>query len=148
MAQTNNPNNISDPLISTGAEENGVVFYGSATVAAASAVSDKYRPCRIAGGTNVHRVVIKNTDLDSGGSPAIICKIGYAPMDGSTAVTEAFVATGATILQAAATTTYEIFPPVNVPQDSFLEIGVTTGPATGATGTVYGKVEGEAVGVA
>lgn len=146
--QTTNPTNVSDPLRSTGKGGNAAVTTGSTSVAAASAVGDKYRPCRVAGGTKVHRVVVKNTDLDSNGAPAILCKIGFARIDGeASGQDEAVAATGATILQGAATTTYELFPPVLVEQDSYLEIVVTTGPATGATGTVYGKVEGEAIGV-
>lgn len=141
-----NPNNSSDPLQSTGDGGNAVVTFGSATVSAASANGDKYRPCRIPGGTKVHRVVVKNTDLDSG-TPAILCKIGYAPLDGSAGDDDALGGAGLTILQAAATTTYEIFPPVLVEKDSYLQIEVTTGPGTGATGTVSAKVEGEAVGV-
>ena len=144
---TYNPSNVSDPLQSTGNGGNAVVTFGSTSVTTASANADKYRPCRIPGGTKVHRVVVKNTDLDSNVSPAIVCKIGYAPIDGSTGDDDALGGSSLTILQAAATTTYEIFPPVLVEKDSYLEIVVTTGPGTGATGTVSAKVEGEAVGV-
>jgi hypothetical protein len=141
---TYNPANIAEPLYS-GDKGNATVQYGSATLTSASTNGDKYRPCRIAAGTKVTRVVIKNTDLDSNVSPAIVCDIGFAPMDGSAGTATAF-ATAATILQGAATTTYEIFPPVTVAKDSFLEVLVTTGPGTGATGTVSGKVEGECFG--
>lgn len=145
---TYNPNNVSDPLHSTGDCGNAVRTSGSTTVSSASANGDKYRPCRVAGGTKVDRVVVKNTDLDSNVSPAIACKIGFARIDGvASGQDESVVAAGATILQGAATTTYELFPPVLVEQDSYLEIAVTTAPGTGATGTIYGKVEGEAVGV-
>lgn len=144
-----NPSNVSDALRSTGDGGNRSVNTGFAAVSAALTTSDKVRPCRVAAGTIVDRVVIKNADLDTNVSPTLACKIGFAPIDGSAAPSgadEAVAAAGATILQGAATTTYEIFPPYKVENDSYLEIVPTADPATGATGTVYGKVEGEAIG--
>lgn len=144
MGTNYNPSNISDAMKSAGDCGNAIVSFGSAAVAANLTTADKVRPCRVAAGTLVHRVVIKNADLDSG--TALQAKIGFAPIDGSAADTngDTAVAAAGAWGQTAATTTYEIFPPFLVTKDSYLEIVPTAG-GTG-TGTVYGKVEGEAIG--
>ncbi|SMF94603.1 hypothetical protein SAMN02949497_1924 [Methylomagnum ishizawai] len=125
-----------------------VVYPGRVAVSAAPAQDDEIRLVLIPAGTEVHRVVIKNPDLDSNGSPALAAKIGFAPADGTEGASgdDTQVKAAGAWAQAAATTTYELFPPVQVDVDSYLNIVVTTGPGTGATGTVYGKVEGRATG--
>lgn len=137
------PANISDTLKSSGDCGNRMVFTGSAVVGANLTTSDKVRPCRIAGGTLVDRVVIKNPDLDSG--TALAVNIGFSNIDGTSGPSATAVASAATTWQGAATTTYELFPPVLLAQDAYLEVVPTVG-GTG-TGTVYAKVEGEAIGV-
>lgn len=157
MANANyNPDNVGDSLKSTGDDGNACIYYGSATTTAALATTDKVRPCRVAAGTKVHRVVVKNPDLDTGANLAV--NIGFAHIDGSSATTNetadatarsltvaTLVAAAATTWQSAATTTYEIFPPFLVEQDSYLQVVPTVAGATN-TGTIYAKVEGEAVG--
>lgn len=155
---TYQPANISDPLKSAGGSGNNSVYAGYATTTAALATTDKVRPCRIPGGTKVHRVVVKNPDLDTGANVAV--NIGFAHIDGSAATANetadatarsltpaTLVAAAATTWQAAATTTYEIFPPFLVEQDSYLQCVPTVAGATN-TGAVYAKVEGEAIGIA
>ncbi len=142
-----NPSNVNNSLSSTGDGGNACVYADSVSVSAAPALADKIRPCLVAGGTKVSRVVIKVTDMDTGGTPALAAKIGFAPADGSSGGDDDVVASAAAFGQSAGTVTYEIFPPYLVGEDSYLEAVVTTAPATGATGTVYGKVEGEAIGV-
>lgn len=126
---------------------NRVVYQGKASVSAALAIADTVKMCIIPGGTKVDRVVVKNGDLDSG--TTLTDKIGFKPMDGSTVTNSdvAFCASGATTRQAAATTTYEIFPPVVVEKDSWLVL-TCVAAATGlaATVDVHGKVEGEILG--
>lgn len=104
---------------------------------------------KVPAGTEVDRVVIKNTDLDGHGTPTLTAKIGFAPIDGSAAVSGADTAIAADGAwgQSAATTTYEIFPPYVVEVDSWLTIVAGTGAATAAGGTVSAKVEGVAKGV-
>lgn len=138
-----NPANISDTLKSSGDCGNRMVFTGSAVVGANLTTSDKVRPCRVAGGTLVDRVVIKNPDLDS--STALAINVGFANIDGSSGPSATALASAVTTWQAAATTTYELFPPVLIEKDAYLEIVPTAG-GTG-TGTVHAKVEGEAIGV-
>ena len=72
------PANISDTLKSSGDCGNAMKFTGSSVVSANLTTSDKVRPCRVAGGTLVDRVVIKNPDLDSG--TALQIKIGFSPI--------------------------------------------------------------------
>lgn len=154
---TYQPSNVGDALKSTGDCGNDSVFYGSAVIAANLATTDKVRPCRVLAGTKIHRVVVKNPDLDSGANLAV--NIGLAHVDGSAATANetaaatavsltpaTLVAAAATTWQAAATTTYEIFPPFLVEVDSYLQCVPTVGGV--GTGTVLAKVEGEAVGVA
>lgn len=143
-----NPTNFLDPLHSAGDRGNAVVYVGSVTPAAAIVLSDSVRPCSVAAGTKVHRVVIKNDDLDTGATLA--AKIGFIPADGSAqpAGGDAIVKATGVWGQAAATTTYEIFPPYLVEVDSYLDIVVTTAPTGGGVGTVHGKVEGDGVGAA
>ena len=110
-------------------------------------IGDVIQPVKVSAGTEVHRVVIKNTDLDGG--TTLAAKIGFTPADGSAAPSGAdtAVAAAGAWAQSAATTTYEIFPPYRVEKDSFLNIVLTAAATTPAAGTVYAKVEGEALGV-
>ena len=120
--------------------------YGIASVTVLLGAGDKVRCGKIPGGTKVDRVVIKNGDLDSG--TTLTDMIGYEPIDGSTGDADAFCATGATTRRAAATTTYEIFPPVLVEKDSWLTLtAVDAATGLAATVSVEGKVEGEHVGI-
>lgn len=123
---------------------NRVVFADSAVTTAALATTDKVRLVRIPGGTLVDRVVIKNPDLDTGANLAV--NIGFVNVDGSSGESATAVASAATTWQAAATTTYELFPPVLLEQDCYLECVPTVAGAVN-TGTIYGKVEGEAKGI-
>lgn len=137
------PSNINDNQRHAGDGGNASVYSGSAVVAANLTTADKVRPVYIPGGTKVHRVVVKNPDLDSG--TALAVNIGFSHADGSSGPSATAVASAVTTLQAAATTTYELLPPVLLEKDSYLEIVPTVG-GTG-TGTVHGRVEGESVGV-
>lgn len=127
---------------------NAVVFSGVAAVTTAPALADSIQPVFVPAGTLVHKVTIKNTDMDAGGSPALAAKIGFSPADGSATPSGAdtAIASAANWAQSAVTTTYDILPPYMVEEDSMLNIVVTAAPATGATGTVYAVVTGEACG--
>ncbi len=138
-----NPTNLGSALPSAGDCGNAMVFQDNAVISANLTTSDKVRLCRVAGGTRVHRVVVKNPDLDSGANLAI--NIGFANIDGSSGPSATAVASAVTTWQGAATTTYELFPPVLLTQDAWLEVVPTVGGV--GTGTVYGKVEGEAIGI-
>lgn len=129
---------------------NNSVFHDALSLATGDIdAADVIKLCRVPGGTDVHRVVVKNTDLDGNVSPTLTAKIGFTPADGSSAPSGADTAVAAdgAFGQAAATTTYEIFPPYRVEKDSYLTLVIGTGAATAASGTVSAKVEGEIVGV-
>jgi hypothetical protein len=130
---------------------NQSVFTDSVAVTNADIdAADIIKLCRVAAGTDVHRVITKTTELDSNGAPSLTAKIGFTPIDGSSAVSGADTAISADAAwgQNAETLTFNIFPPYRVEVDSWLTIVIGTGAATeAATGTVYAKVEGEALGV-
>lgn len=137
----------------TGECGNGAVYYNQCAVGVAPALNDQIRPVKVPAGTAVHRVVIRNTDMDTNGTPTLAAKIGFTPVDSSITApsgADTAIAAAAAWGQAAVAPptggVYEVFPPYVVEVDSYLNIVVTTGPATGATGTVYAKVEGDAIG--
>ena len=137
------------PVFSGDCAGNGSVFVDSAIVSANLANGDKVRLAKIPGGTKVTRVVVRNPDLDSG--TTLQAKIGFEADDGSVIPANAAVADFSAAVaaagawgQTAATTTYELFPPVVVPKDAFLTVQTTA--AGIGTGVVHGKVEGEALG--
>lgn len=134
----------------TGDYGNSSVFVDSIAVPTTSlTAASVIKLTRVPAGTLVDRVVVKNTDMDSNATPTSTAKIGFSPVDGSAAVAGADTAILSTAAfgQAAATTTYEIFPPYAVEVDSYVTIVIGTGAATAAAGTVYAKVEGEYRGV-
>lgn len=129
---------------------NRTVHQGSAAVSTKLGIGDKVRMCKIPGGTLVDRVVVKTGDMETDATPTLTDKIGWEPMDGSTVTNAdvAFCASGATTRQSAATTTYEIFPPVLVTKDSWLTLTcVAAATAMSAAVTCSGKVEGETIGI-
>jgi len=147
MATKTNPTKATKPVHS-GDHGNRVVFADYATTTGDCVAADAINTVKIAAGTLVDRVVVKNPDLDS--ATALTAKIGFAPTDGSAGVSGADVAVAADASwgRTAATTTYEIFPPYLVTVDSYLSIVVGTGATVSSGGvTVYGKVEGENIGV-
>lgn len=145
---TYNPSDLLKPAHSQ-AFGNGSRFTGKATTTAALAANDVVNLALVPAGTIVDRVVVKNPDLDTGSN--LVFKLGFAPADGSSAPSTmsspdaAVAAAGQTTWQAAATTTYEIFPPYRVDVDCYLQAVIGTGGATN-TGTIYAKVEGECQG--
>lgn len=126
---------------------NRVVYDDSAAPAGDCVAADTIDLVKIPAGTRVDRVTIKNPDLDS--ATALTAKIGFAAVDGSSIAQDAEVAADGSWGRSAATTAYELFPPVLVTKDSYLRVTVGTG-ATGSSGggTIYGKVEGETLGAA
>jgi hypothetical protein len=133
---------------------NRVVFNDSVqpTATVVLGIGDVVNICKIPNGTLVDRVIVQNPDLDT--STTLQFKLGFAPTDGSSAPSSmaspdvAVAADGATTWQAAATTTYEIFPPYRLDTECYLQ-AVVSAAATGVqagTLTIYGKVEGETLG--
>lgn len=131
----------------SGDDGNRVVFADKAAVAAALTTNDKVRPVLIPAGTKVDRVTIKNGDLDTG-TGTLTATIGFEHADGSSgASATAIAANGANALTGAATTIYELFPPVTVEKDSYVVITPTIAAnALAASADVHCKVEGENLG--
>lgn len=139
-----------NPAYSSDGGNNSVFVDAVAVTNADIDAADIIKLCRVPAGTDVHRCVVKTTELDSNGAPSLTAKIGFTPCDGSAAVSGADTAIAADGAwgQNAETVTHEIFPPYRVEVDSWLTIVIGTGAATeAATGTVSAKVEGEALGV-
>lgn len=112
--------------------------------------ADIIKLCFVPGGTEVHRVTTKTTELDTDGSPSLTAKIGFTPVDGSNAVSGADTAVSADAAwgRNAEELEFNVWPPYRVEVDSYLTIVIGTGAATeAATGTVRAKVEGEPLGV-
>lgn len=130
---------------------NASVFTDALSVATTNlTAADNLRYCEVPGGTLVHRVVVKNTDMDVNATPTLTAKIGFTPVDGSAAPSGADTAVAATAAwgQSAATTAYDILPPYLVTADSYLSIVIGTGAATAAAGTINAAVSGEVQGIA
>lgn len=132
-------------------EGNMSVFNDSIVVTNADIdAADIIKLCKVAAGTEVHRVTTKTTEIDTHGSPSLTAKIGFTPIDGSSAVSGAdtAVSSDAAWGQNAEVKTFEVFPPYRVEKDSWVTIVIGTGAATeAASSTIYVKVEGEALGV-
>lgn len=127
---------------------NAVVVYGSVTPTAAI-FGDVYRPVVIPAGLDVTDVDIVNDDLDTGGTPTISCKVGFAPLnaaEGPTAVDDYFASTGKTFLNAAGRTSLA-FPPIKFEKPVFLILTITGGAAAFTSGKVTAIVKGDGVGV-
>ena len=127
----------------TGDGGNSTVYAGSAAITANLTTADKVRPVFIPGGNKAYRVAIRNPDLDSGTTLAV--NIGFSNVDGTPGPSATAVASAVTTWQGAATTIYELMPPVTLEKDAYLEIVPTVGGI--GTGTVHGRVEGEAIGI-
>lgn len=122
---------------------NRVVFNDKTTFTTTPTIADVARLCAIAGGTLVDRVVIKNPDLDSG--TQLTGTIGFVGQDG-TVIDIDYVQAAGSLWRAAATTVYDLFPPILMPVDAWL-VGTITATSAGNTGTVEAKVEGEMLGI-
>ena len=127
---------------------NAVVVIG--TVAPTAGVSgDIYLPVIIPAGLGVTDIDIVNDDLDSGGAPAIACKVGYAPLsaaDGPPAIDDYFAAAGKTFLNTAGRTSLA-FQPIKFEKPVFLTITLTATAAAFVPGKVTAIVKGDGVGV-
>ncbi|SFN73474.1 hypothetical protein [Nitrosospira briensis] len=131
-----------------GGHGNAVVVYGSVTPAAGT-LGDVYRPVIIPAGVDVTDVDIVSDDLDSSGTPAMACKVGYSPLspeDGPMADDDYFAPAGTTLLRNAGRTSLA-FQPVRFEKPVYLIITLTASSATFASGKVTAIVKGDGVGI-
>lgn len=82
-------------------------------------------------GIKVHAFVVTTTDVDAGGSPALVYKLRVNAVD---------VVTGCTQGQSAGTTTYWLASPATTAGVEVCDFKVTTGAATAAQGTFQVRV--------
>lgn len=106
-------------------------IYAKYVVTAALALNDIIQMIPVVAGQTVHRVVIKTTDLDTNGAPAIVLDVG----DDTTA--DYFI-NGSTIGQAGGSDELDAnVVPKEYAVDDTLDVLIQVAPATGATsGTV------------
>jgi hypothetical protein len=115
-------------------------------------VGDKLNLVKIPNGTLVDEIVISSPDLDTGAG--LQFKLGFASTDGSALPASMLTpdvivaADGATTWQAAATTTYHLFPPYRLDTECYLQAVVSGAAAGVAAGvlTIHAKVKGETLG--
>lgn len=121
------------------------VAIGTADIDAADIIQLVYVPA----GTAVDRVRIKTDDLDSGATPTLAAKIGFAPVDGSAAAAGADTAVSAAAAwgQVAGVLSYDVIPPYKVEVDSYLAVVITTAAAIAVAGNAYAVVDGDSIGV-
>lgn len=129
---------------------NAVIANGKAAVTTSLADNDVIYPCIIPAGTEVHAIVVANDDLDSGTSAAIVCDIGFTPVNSDDGPTEDkdYFASGDTGFQGASDgRVFANFDPKKFEYDVFLNVNVTTAAATAKAGSIRTKVLGVAAGV-
>lgn len=141
------------PMFNTG-DGCAAVINDSAAVGVAQAINDTI-DFRIPKGLELGMLRLAWTDMDTGGSPALAAKVGFAPINGSTVVANGvavsadddYFAAAAAIGQTAGGQVYAGFPPVVFEEDVYLRITVTTAAATFAAGTIYATLIGAQVGI-
>jgi len=127
----------------------GMMFVRKATITTpVLVVNDVYQALNVYAGETLHAVRIKSTDIDTGGSPAIVLDVGYGNSDSATASTSDDIIDGSTIGQGAGSTIASVWSadddagtafaegPLDFTADDTIDIHVQVAPATGAAGTI------------
>lgn len=118
-------------------------YSDQASITATPGTGDLWNFLVIPAGTEIRSITIQNADLGT----AAPLDLGYAPVDGSTGVADAFLndyAAG-TAAAAGAAKTYMLASPVKVEKDSFLQAVFGT-IDTGASGAVTIQINGKLLG--
>lgn len=96
-------------------------------------IADVWKILRIPAGVEINQLCLINGDFDS--STGLACKVGYAPVGTlPTADDDYFLATGSTILRAAAVTWLDFASGANGPLKVDLDIDITITLTAAATG--------------
>jgi hypothetical protein len=92
---------------------------------------------------------IVNDDLDASGTPAIGCRIGFAPVNASEgpAADDAYFSASGNGLFRTAGRTALAFQPLKFERPVFLTITITAAAATFAAGRVTAIVKGDGIGI-
>ena len=99
-------------------------------------------------GETLHGVILKSTDIDTGGSPAIVLDLGYGNSTTETAATADDIINGSTIGQGSGLALANAWGtdedggtsfaagPLDFSSDDTIDLYVDVAPATGAAGTI------------
>ena len=114
----------------------------------AFAVNDVVQLVDILAGETLHGVILKSTDIDTGGSPAIVLDLGYGNSTTATASTSDDIIDGSTIGQGSGLALANAWGsdedggtsfaagPLDFSSDDTIDLHVQVAPATGAAGTI------------
>jgi hypothetical protein len=128
----------------------GNAWSGFGTVTLGNSTSgSNARPLRIPAGVLVTDLDIYNDDLDSGGSAAIVCTVGYQPVDGSSPTANAtyFAAAAAGTFLGTAGKTRLSFKPIKFEKDVYVNLTVTTAASTFVSGDIIAIGKGQCDGI-
>jgi len=127
----------------------GMMFIRKATISTGTlVVNDVYQALNVYAGETLHGVRVLSTDIDSGGSPAIVLDVGYGNSDTATASTSDDLIDGSTIGQAGGSAVANALSsdddagttfadgPLDFSADDTIDIHVQVAPATTADGTL------------
>lgn len=109
------------------------VAYASYTFTVAPALNDVVNMIKVPKGATVESVTVSSTDMDTNGAPAIILAVGDTG-SATRFVSGASIAQGAGVVRGSNATNLPF--PYTYSSEDTISIKVTTGPATGAVGTV------------
>ena len=121
---------------------------GTATLGNSTSASNA-RPLRIPAGVLLTDLDLYNDDLDTGSSAAIVCKVGYSPVDGSspTANDSYFAGTAAGTFLGTAGRTRLSFKPIKFEKDVYVNLTVTVAASTFAAGDIIAIASGQCDGI-
>ena len=127
----------------------GMMFVRKATITTpVFVVNDVYQALNVYAGETLHAVRIKSTDIDTGGSPAVVLDVGYGNSATATASTSDDIIDGSTIGQGAGSAIASVWRadddagtafaegPLDFTADDTIDVHVQVAPATGAAGTI------------
>lgn len=124
-----------------GGDANALVFYWEVSISAAAANLDAFVFGTVPKGFRLTHATLESTDIDTNGSPTVTINIGDAG-DADRIFAASTVGQAGTQSSAFATTAFGYL----YTDDTVITGAIPTGPATGATGTVYlalmGRFEG------
>ena len=127
----------------------GQMFVRQATISTpVLALNDVIQALDVFAGETLHHIIVKSTDIDTNGSPAVVLDVGYGNSTTETAATSDDIIDGSTIGQAGGTAVAGVFSsdddggtafasgPLAFTSDDTIDIHVQVAPATAATGTI------------
>ena len=127
----------------------GQMFVRQATISTpALALNDVIQALDVFAGETLHHIIVKSTDIDTNGSPAVVLDVGYGNSTTETASTSDDIIDGSTIGQGSGTAVAGVFSsdddagtafaagPLAFTSDDTIDIHVQVAPATGAAGTI------------